>query len=351
MKIEDDDARERHRELLEWAETLVKGDRLSVMKPSSERKAARVRTKYELCNEDTFLAEYIKTIIKDERLVDAQHVSDAGLESHPLLVQIDGSQTLAQELDQLNRSYEEDHLQPNYNQVFLSSSIPTLDTASSDNLVTQLLNQKENRVSKPKPDIVYGLADSAFTERERTTQQLVQAMVRVSPNVNHPFFFLEAKGAEGSMLDAENQACRAGAALVYSHRKLLKRATEDGSPANSSLVPGTRTRLGLIQEAVVFSLCLVPQHACFWVHWAEEYSDKKVIYHMHRLHGYLLTSREAARYLRRDIENILDWGVFNWRRNVKLALSKVEESLIAESGIRDESVSGTLAKKRKKLVQ
>lgn len=355
MKINDSDARERNPQLMKWASDVVQGERHSAMKPGSEKRAAKTREEFELSNEDTFLAEYLKIIVKAERMVNVSYIDLTNVEvqhSDASTPEIDA--VLAKDLEWITQSFLDDHLRPNYNQVFLPSSIPALDTANSDPVTIQLLNQKENRVTKPKPDVVYGLGSSAFSSKEHLVQQTLSTIVRISPNISHPFFILEAKGAEGSMQAAENQACRAGAALVRSHRQLYEYSgtilapvvpTQAERSVNTS-ESSQQTPARLPYPAVAFSLCLIPQHASLWIHWAEGEAEGTT-YHMHRLHAYILTASDAAKQLRHDIHNILDWGVLNWKAEVKYLLSEIERAIIVRSQLTNSGHGATPAKRRK----
>jgi hypothetical protein len=132
------------------------------------------------------------------------------------------------------------------------------------------------------------------------------------------------------MEDARCQARRGGAALVYARRQfngLASCSPESNGPDWSSFV---------------FSCTINPDTAYIYVHWCER-EDDQLSWHMSKISAHLLDEEEDIKALRRNIDNILDWGVLNRVQEIKSVLQKIREQRLGLSNMSTASTN----KKRK----
>ena len=161
-------------------------------------------------------------------------------------------------------------------------------------------------LTDPKPDYVFGLKRDRFPDPlAPRLSTYSEALIGVAPGLLHPWFVIENKGCEDSIEAAENQAIRSGATLVAARRSLAAKArTKDDSEEPNGADP----------ESFAFSCSWVPQQANIAVHWHEKRTDGRSIYHMNILRGYLMSDSAMMSDFRRDIHNVLDWGLLGNRR-------------------------------------
>ncbi|KAL8931863.1 MAG: hypothetical protein Q9211_006682 [Gyalolechia sp. 1 TL-2023] len=156
---------------------------------------------------------------------------------------------------------------------------------------------KEDGMTNPKPDRTFGI----FIRKDLfpvgfSTPPEVAVWLEVMRGVHHPFFIVEGKSYQGNLLDAQNEACRGGATLVGSARRLLSTL---GEP--DIVGPDTRT--------FVFSATLSPGLMDIWVHWAlVPVPGALPLYHMNKLMSKAIDDEENFSHLRKSLHNILDWG-------------------------------------------
>ncbi|KAL2036856.1 hypothetical protein N7G274_010399 [Stereocaulon virgatum] len=90
----------------------------------------------------------------------------------------------------------------------------------------------------------------------------------VSTLIYFPFFIIEFKSHRGTIEEAETQACRSGAAIVHSIRKLKAMAyILDEVNAHDT-------------GSFMFSLAMVPAMTHLHVHWATVGEDVNTVYYM-----------------------------------------------------------------------
>ncbi|KAI4142375.1 MAG: hypothetical protein LQ341_003233 [Variospora aurantia] len=145
-------------------------------------------------------------------------------------------------------------------------------------------------MTDPKPDRTYAVNPTKYKN---------PAYFHISAEgVHHPFFILEGKSASGSMMDADNAACRGGASLVRASRLLRWK-----------LGLGTTTA-GADWNTFVFSATMSSTAIFIWVHWAEVKGedDGDTNFHMTRLKQWFLDDEQQYGSVRRTLHNILDWG-------------------------------------------
>lgn len=159
--------------------------------------------------------------------------------------------------------------------------------------------RKCDGMTNAKPDRILGLTRNRFgmSEHLYLWPEIRDLLHIVDDNIWHPFFFIEGKGNQGLVFEAENQARRAGASLVSSLRMFL---TKIGIDDVASPGPDNRT--------FVFSATLSSNALKFWVHWAELQEDRSVHYQMDYVDGCLWQQTERLADMRRVMANIQDWG-------------------------------------------
>ena len=157
--------------------------------------------------------------------------------------------------------------------------------------------------------------------------EYTRVLIGVESNLLYPFFIIEGKGNEGSLADAENQAARGGATLVYARRILNHKAGLPHSP-------------GPDKQSFAFSMTLDAYTARVWVHWCEvlprgadvDNEDRTFLtnkyyetYHMDALASYAFFNPEDVQDLKRTLNNILDWGCLQRKREIDDVLETLRE--------------------------
>lgn len=184
---------------------------------------------------------------------------------------------------QLFKAWKKDHLAIARDKVFRHDSIPMTDT--SDNPILARFLDDLPRVKTPKPDRAYGLAKSAFTEKERVINDIMAYLSKVSSQMFHTFFIVEFKSITHLIVEARLQACRGGTVMINVMRKLKTKAGISND--NDQLDAGR----------FVFSIAMVPGQAELYVHCAELPTppSKAVNFHMHKLNTCSLVRDRTSR--------------------------------------------------------
>ena len=308
LLIGDVDAAERCSSLIEEAKEVLKGHRNSAMKTVSLKKAAATYGRLKQRNETTFMIEMWKHFIKEAREV-----------AEEICVDTSSSQDdQNNRREWISRTWAQDNLDYNYDQEFKENSIPTVEVGNDPQRIESRTAALSScpKLKNPKPDMAFGLTKSAFTTFQRDTNIQYSNLAQVSPGILHTFFVVEGKGTGGSLQQARNQACRAGAAVVSVTRQLI--AISCHNVIDTGVDPRT----------MAFSLAMTPSTAHISVHWAETTKEGETFYHMQFLEGYILEKSEDIRALRHDIDNILDWGVLNRKTKICEILDKIKERTI-----------------------
>ena len=186
---------------------------------------------------------------------------------------------------------------------------------------------KERGMTRPKPDFTYGVRENHYpTIGTKTFSSYVRALVGVAPYIQHPYFIIEGKTANTSIIEAENQAIRGGATLVHARRLLNARS-------------GKKDELGVDKDSYVFSMTLDTSAAKVWVHWCEidVWEPKKdgskeyfETYHMNELYKADLEDAGKLELLRIKMHNIIDWGCGARMREISDVMDKIYQVEQAE---------------------
>lgn len=207
------------------------------------------------------------------------------------------------------RAFKDDHLDMTISSDFFKESIPALDT--SQDPVLEVLLACLPRIKTPRPDRAYGLRNDAFTEEQINLNEIVKKISRVARSIYYTFFIIEFKSSNAPILEAQLQARRSGACLVHSMREFKRKA----GILNDTTVEDN--------GSFVFSIAMVPDQAQLFVHWAVEGSNRRVTYHMHELNSYSITQAGAVKDLRRDVDNVMEWGLTIRKEYIKQGLAMI----------------------------
>ena len=226
-------------------------------------------------------------------------------------------------------------------------------------------------LTTPKPDLVYGLKVPQHPDLNAPILlPETKAQIAAAPGIKYPFFSIDNKAAQKSIEAAENQAIRAGATMVNA-RRLLNRKAAKGKAAKGKVGPirekqatdtsvpiadtGTADDVamsdpfiahttattdtatpteqatevpeeppGVDTNSFAFTCSWVPQMANLHVHWCELYPDGSKVYHMNLLRGYLMSNDVHVSEFRKDVHNILDYGVSAKRKET---LEQLEQDI------------------------
>ena len=210
--------------------------------------------------------------------------------------------------------------------------------------IVEKVLEKEVGISEPRPDYCFGLEEDRYLDiNDPGINEYTRVLISVKSNVIHPFLIFEGKAARGSLADAENQAIRGRATLVYARRILNHNA-------------GLPHFTGPDKQSFAFSMTLDCYGARIWVHWCEvqprkgpagaedntflanEYYET---YHMDPLASYNFSKVEDVGDLAITLNNILDWGCLQRKREVDCVLERLnkkeEEERNEQRNVGDES--------------
>ncbi|KAL8974837.1 MAG: hypothetical protein Q9197_000916, partial [Variospora fuerteventurae] len=251
-------------------------------------------------NEDTVLTALLPYIIKPDRTVQVSPARPAagGSPGQQSTMQ-NQSVPLNQEEVWEVQSFLRSGLVTIVNREFARTFLAFRDDGKVlDKEVVKAL-QKEAGMTNPKPDRAYAIVRTKYKFPPHFQLPAdISVYLEMMKDVNHPFFIIEGTSDRSSPLEAANQACRGGAALVRTARLLRARL-------------GEADVLGADLRTFVFSATLSPGLIELWVHWAEVPAPKEggiTVFHMTKLSSKALDDGHDFGQVRRMLHNILDWG-------------------------------------------
>ncbi|KAL8900674.1 MAG: hypothetical protein Q9207_005577 [Kuettlingeria erythrocarpa] len=257
--------------------------------------------KYRYKNEATLLDRLLPFLIKDSRLI---HIPAGPTDS----VQGPGPTTVTE--DELTEKDKDIVCEA---KSFLRSGLITLVDTFFNNAPLPFIHddpelaeelekaiKRDDHLTKPKPDRSYGIDPShcIFPEDFRMPVH-IEMLLQVAEDVYHIFLVVEGKQDQGTPLEAINQACRDGAALVYAARLLRQ-------------LLGMPDVVGADDRTFVFSATISHGLMEVWVHWAEVFPKEQgrlPKFHMDLLASKAIGDEKHFMELRKMLHNILDWGV------------------------------------------
>ena len=216
--------------------------------------------------------------------------------------------------------FSDDHLMYCTSSRLCKDLLPSWKKGQVKNLEKAM--EKEHGISEPRPDYCFGLNENK-NKQPNFINSCIDEYTRVhvgrKSGLLYPFLIFEGKGARGSLADAENQAIRGGATLVYARRILNHKA-------------GLPHSIGPDMQSFAFSMTLDCYTATVWVHWCEvlpmeadiDIEDGTFIakeyyesYHMDSLVSCHFYNPKNVQDLMRTLNNILDWGCLQRKTEVE----------------------------------
>ena len=328
MFFEDEDSYEKYPEFKAYIENMVFGSRGSTMRTESIRSIKTWRAENATKDEKTYFAGVIPKIFKEMR----------------------GKRSFGEEVvRQAESFFKTDGLDQREDCPFAKGILP---------LRTRSAEAAAQGVTTAKPDFVYGLKIPRHPDQHAPVLTPdTKDKIGVAPGVHHAFFSVDNKGSQKSIESAENQAMRAGATLVSARRYLNRKAkgkvgplmprneatgtdadiadaaTSDPfvSPADAganTTAPDPQADetqeedLGVDTSSFAFTCSWVPQMANLHVHWCERRPGGSEVYHMNLLRGYLMSDNDHLSNFRKDVHNILDYGVSTKRKDILKQLER-----------------------------
>jgi len=289
------------KEVMNAAKNLLNDPRDTVMKRKDVEEFSEERLDQQYSNESTFVDAIWHILIRKTRHVKEQPPTNQ----------------LKTDQEWMVRKFKTDGLRHKVNQKFESKTVPVTD-AHGEKQLTKFLRKLPN-IKTPMPDLAYGLRLDAFSDREERITFELRKISMISPDMVYPFLIFEFKSGKGLLDEAKMQACRGGAAMVYSMRQLREKA---GLPNDNDKEDVGR---------MAFSVAMTTDRANIYVHWAHSSSDNKVTYYMAKVVGFDLEDDDVIPTLRSCINNILDWGVLTRKNYIKSILAKIDSSPEARS--------------------
>ncbi|EDU45947.1 hypothetical protein PtrSN002B_010399 [Pyrenophora tritici-repentis] len=184
-------------------------------------------------------------------------------------------------------------------------------------------------ISTPKPDIVIGIAHTAFTlqHRRRLVDHQASGSILSDPHaadmaIRFPFLIVEAKGlsVNGTLISAQNQAAISGASMLRILNDLSNQAAcSSSTDPGSEFISLSTTPLGLHPDlALCFSLVTEgPTHE-LWVHFMHEGA-----FHMVFLRSWRTTQEHDAQEIVYYLARIMEWGNGKFKDCIVEKLKKV----------------------------
>ena len=272
-----------HADFKNMVHKVVEWDRPSGARERSAQIFKEEATFSQKGNEATMLDALFKVIIKHERRVYK-----------------DGS------TDYETVDFREEGVYRATDRQFTRGHVPVQDAGLGDKVAQALA--KGDGISNPQPGYVYAIRDTQFPlPKGVAVRQSIQSILDVagpSAGLYAPFFIVEGKNDPG-LGQCENQACRAGSAVVNANRSLLERlAYED--------------KVGADDRTFIYSVTMNRSVMDFWIHWAEVEEDalgnRSTWFHMDHILSQAIYGPGALTILRRVCHNILEWGCSLERR-------------------------------------
>ena len=268
---------------------IVTRDRNSEMANRSKGKIRVLIEENYTQNEATFSGKVIPKVIKESRNVPTR------------------KRSLDDQVIYIAKDYDDDGLHWIQNNKFIKNALP------GDSRTTE----KTLGLSDPQPDWTFGLKQGPPDPKNRRLPSKVSSLLGVCPGMRHPFLVIETKSAEEGIGLAENQAIRDGATIVNARRQLNHMAQEQTAniPPLLSSCPD--------EDSFAFSCCWNPDLAKIFVNWCQVMPDGTEIFHMNRVADYLMSREEELVKLRRDLHNIIDWGILTNRQAAEEVVAKI----------------------------
>jgi len=308
---------------------ILGGGRNSVPRPASKRKFKEKQEYFKSANENTVLFNLIPMLIKETREIPRQSPI-GGNPGDQLSQELLNSDEVPSEWELVDFWDSGCILEVNINfrAMFLPMDEDLIRMMDKD-------KDKEEAMTNPRPDFVFGLSRTHFSPPKDTKfSPETQRIREIVPLMYDCMLVIEGKSDGGEAAEAENQACRSGAALINAARMMRERI-------------GEADVKGCDDRTFLFSGTLCPGHMDIWVHWAEvtysdevrkvgkktdqgvktvdeQYQEKHVDFHMNLLKSEALRSPDFITNYRASFHNILDWGcITRYETNLKAHYERI----------------------------
>ncbi|KAL9023282.1 MAG: hypothetical protein Q9196_007297, partial [Gyalolechia fulgens] len=157
--------------------------------------------------------------------------------------------------------------------------------------------KKEFGLADPRPDLGFGIKKQVMDLNPPKISVGTTVLIRAAGCLDHCFAINEFKGPDEPFSHAVTQAIRAGVTLVRTKRELRSRA---------GYVPAVT--VGADPDSWVFTMAWMHGYVEVFVCWHEGVPEGELD-HMHLLESYALQRPDDIKRFRRDLHNILDWGL------------------------------------------
>lgn len=285
-------------QILNMAQNIISNDRKSVMSPEEIGDIKDAQPLMAMVNEDSFIDELWWRLLRPVRLVKGSSGDNENAEDWALT------------------KWSASHLLHIRNLAFKNDMIPNLNPGDDEDI--KKLLKSLPKIANPQPDLCYGLTKKAFTDEEHVTNETYRRFTNLTSIIYHSFCVIEFKTEDGKWSECKTQCCRGGAALVHAIRSF--KALSD-SDTNDVL----KTDHLESNPCIAFSLAVEPELVNLHVHWAERTLTNKTIYHMNDVREYVLKRDDELKYLRHDLNNILDWGLFDRKSAIKDIIANIKK--------------------------
>ena len=338
--------------------SILTGERGSTMKQGSAEHIVRWIRENKTRSEETIMAQLVPLIIPASRKVPKAEIqtSGVGIQTRETDVRpADGPQTYE------IKFFSDDGALVNISRQFTRDVLPTWLKAE-DQAELRMMLAKEPGMSTPKPDYTYGIRENQHPDiHTQRFSDYTRTLMAIAPEMVHPYFIVEGKTAKGDLADAENQAIRGGAALVYTRRLLNAKAR-------------IKDVVGPDRNSFVYSMTMDTNIARIWLNWCEVLVKKKKqngdeddgegppaveelyeTYHMNALYTALLENEEMLTELRKRLNNIIDWGCIQRVTEIEKLLSRIYrieqgEERDQQEGLVEVETGSPMKKKKKRML-
>ncbi|KAL8765109.1 MAG: hypothetical protein Q9209_007708 [Squamulea sp. 1 TL-2023] len=264
MFYDKDIARERNKDFLNDVFDVLTGDRSSVTSQTTVKNVQRAQKENETAMENTYATAVFPILMGKSRTVPSPDILDV---MAPTI-----------------RDFAQDRLHHEGPCFFVKHLIKGPST------------KKEFGLTDPHPDLGFGIRKKEMEWNPPKVSDGTQNLIRAAGCLDHCFALSEVKGPDDPFAHAVTQLIRGGITLVRSKRELRLRAGY------------TPVKIGADPESWVFTIAWMHNYAEVFVCWHETQPEGDAD-HMHFLESYTLRKAEDIQRFRRDLHNILDWGL------------------------------------------
>lgn len=264
MFYDKDVARERNKDFLNDVLGILTGDRSSVTSETTVKNVQKAQKENETAMENTYATAVFPILMGKSRTVPSSEILEV--------------------IEPTIRDFAEDRLHCEGPCYFVKDLIKGPST------------KKEFGLSDPQPDLGFGIRKKEMEWNPPKVSDGTQNLIRAAGCLEHCFALNEVKGPDDPFAHALTQLLRGGITIVRSKRELTLRAGY------------TPVKIGADTESWVFAIAWMHNYAEIHVCWHETQLEGEAD-HMHFLESYTLRKADDIKRFRRDLHNILDWGL------------------------------------------